>query len=181
VSHGKIHDSMKNSKKEGCDIGMEQPFPSAPPDDTEEDGLECPVCFLVFDQPRQLPCSHVFCSACLRHIIEVFLAYLEEMEFSLSFSPLLSTTTLRTVLFAALSYNLAMLILCPLLKNCKNASVLCVLPLLLPKKKTWGCQQEEETERRQRRQEMRHHTPSISSLDSLAKLDSFSRVIESIF
>jgi len=30
--------------------------------------ISCPVCFMVFDKPRSLPCGHTFCLDCVQQV-----------------------------------------------------------------------------------------------------------------
>jgi len=30
------------------------------------DSVACPVCFLIFDKPKSLPCGHTFCLNCIQ-------------------------------------------------------------------------------------------------------------------
>ncbi|XP_041347070.1 tripartite motif-containing protein 59-like, partial [Gigantopelta aegis] len=33
---------------------------------SSEDGVSCPLCISVYEDPRTLPCGHTFCSNCLQ-------------------------------------------------------------------------------------------------------------------
>jgi len=35
-----------------------------------KDSAACPVCFLVLDKPRSLPCGHTFCLDCIKRVGE---------------------------------------------------------------------------------------------------------------
>ena len=36
----------------------------------DDEELQCPVCLLVFQDPRALACGHAFCLSCLRALVE---------------------------------------------------------------------------------------------------------------
>jgi len=31
-----------------------------------KDSVECPICYLIYDKPKSLPCGHTFCQDCIQ-------------------------------------------------------------------------------------------------------------------
>jgi len=34
------------------------------------ESVACPVCFMILDKPRSLPCGHTFCRGCIERVCE---------------------------------------------------------------------------------------------------------------
>ena len=35
-----------------------------------KDSVQCPICYLIYDKPKSLPCGHTFCQDCIQRAVD---------------------------------------------------------------------------------------------------------------